>query len=174
MLILEPTAAIRSSFWAPGAAFAILRDDATIGRIDMGGRPARDEVAGISLGERSFECHIHPTGKARWTYVPSRWVMYSGESAMYGATWENSKTFLIDGQNELEPLRLRKESGGSFAVERASDQVRVGEIKWRKCDLLPKLVPIRIVLEMSVDLPETFEVFLLWIAGQNNFRTNAG
>jgi len=93
---------------------------------------------------------------------------------MYGATWENSKTFLIDGQNELEPLRLRKESGGSFAVERASDQVRVGEIKWRKRELLPKLVPIRIVLEMSVDLPETFEVFLLWIAGRNNFRTNAG
>jgi len=50
MLILEPTAAIRSSFWAPGAAFAILRDDATIGRIDMGGGPLGTKWPGFPSG----------------------------------------------------------------------------------------------------------------------------
>ena len=174
MLILESTAAIRSSFWAPGAAFVVLRDDAALGRIDIGGQPNTDEAARIWLREQSFECRILKTARARWTFAPSRWVMSSGETAMYGATWENRKTFLIDGDKEQEPLRLREESGLSIAVERASNQERVGGIVWRKRQLRPKLMPIRIVLEMSVELPETLEIFLLWIAGQKDFQTNSG
>jgi hypothetical protein len=167
MLGLEPAAVERSSFWSPGAAFSIIRDDAAIGRIDIGGPSA----ARITIRDDTFECRINPTGKARWNYVPSRWVMCSGETLLHAATWESNKVILIDGE---QPLRLLKESGSLFAVERALDQVRLGEIRWEKRQLVPKSVSIRVVFDMSLDLAERFEVFLLWVAAQDSFRRNFG
>jgi hypothetical protein len=162
MLILESTAVKRSAFWAPAAAFAIVRADAEIGRVDLEASPKDGAEAKISLRGDSFECRIHITGKAHWTYVPSRWVMYSADAALHGATWESAKTFPIDDEEGLEPLRLRRETfGGSFAVERAADRARVGEIRWVKRRLLPKPTPLRAVLDTSLDLAETFEVLLL-------------
>jgi len=168
MLILHTTAAKRGSFWRPGAAFAIVRDDAEIGLIDISGAPERDGEARISLRERSFECRIHITGKKRWTYVPSRWVMYSGDTALHGAICESGTSFLTDDEEGQEPIRLRKGLiGGSFTVERTSDQRRIGEIKQLRPRLLPRPRALRIVSDMSVDLPETFEVLLLWIYVQD-------
>lgn len=71
MLILHSTNTLkRGSIWRPGAAFAIVCDDAEIGRIDINGAPEQDGAARISLRERSFECRIHITGKKRWTPTP--------------------------------------------------------------------------------------------------------
>ena len=115
MLILRSTNTLkRGSIWRPGAAFAIVCDDAEIGRIEINGAPEKDGAARISLRERSLECCIHITGKKRWTYVPSRWVMYSGDTALHGATCENRTSFLT-----------RTKAG----AERASDQRRVGKIR---------------------------------------------
>jgi hypothetical protein len=173
MLILESTAVKRSAFWAPAAAFAIVRADAEIGRVDLTASPKNGADARISLREHSFECRIHITGKAHWTYVPSRWVMYSADAALHGATWESGRTFLIDDEEGLEPLRLRRDNvSGSFAVERAPDRARVGEIRWVKRRLLPKPMPLRVVLDTRLDLPETFEVLLLWIVVQDDLRNS--
>ena len=90
--------------------------------------------------------------------------MYSGDTALHGATCESDTSFLTDGEEGQEPIRLRRERfSGRCMVERASDQQRVGEIKRVRPRLLPKPVGLRIVSDMSVDLAETFEVLLLWI-----------
>jgi hypothetical protein len=116
--------------------------------------------------------NIHITGKAHWTCVPSRWAMYSADAALHVATWESARTFLIDDEKGLEPLRFRRETfGGSFAVERAADRARVGQIRWVKRRLPPKLTPFRAVLDTSLDLTETFEV-LLRIVVQDALRSS--
>ena len=168
MLIFVSTSVKRSAFWAPEAAFTIVRDDAEIGRVDLTSSP-KGGKARISLRERSFECRIHITGKAHWNYVPSRWVMYSADATLHGATRESARTFLIDGEEGLEPLRLRV--GNPTAIERAVDRAKVGEIKGLKRLLLPKFRPHRVGLDASLDLPETFEVLLLWIVVQNDLRS---
>ena len=168
MLIFESTAVKRSAFWAPAAAFTIVRSDDEIGRVDLTATPKGGE-ARISLRGHSFECRTHITGKAHWNYVPSRWVMYSADATLHGATCEGARTFLIDGEEGLEPLRLRL--GDSTAIERAVDRARVGEIRGIKRLLLPKFRPPRVVLDASLDLPETFEVLLLWIVFQNDLRS---
>lgn len=61
-----------------------------------------------------------------------------------------------------EPIWLRRENcNGRFAVERASDQQRIGEIRWGKSRPLPKPAPYKIEFDMKIDLAETFEVPLL-------------
>jgi hypothetical protein len=148
-------------------------DEADIGRIDISGSPKRDGEARITLREQVFGCRIHITGNAGWRHVPSRWVMYSGEIAVHAATWESGKAFLIEREADQEAVWLRREKyGGSFAVERASDQQRIGEIKWVKPRLLPKPTPRRIVSDIRVDVRETFEVMLLWILVQDDYRSS--
>jgi hypothetical protein len=173
MLILQPTATKRSAIWRPGAAYAILRDDDQIGRIDISGVPKRDGEAQITLREQVFDCRIHITGRAGWTYVPSRWVMSSGGVALHAATWESGKTFLTEAETEQQPLWLRREAFGTFAVELASDHTRVGEITRVKPRLLPKRVATRIALETRVALAETFEVMLLWVFVQNDYQSSS-
>ena len=170
MLVLFPAKPERSSIWAPDTAFAIRRADAEIGRIDLRGSPKRFGEASIRLGERRFECRIHITGRRRWTYIPSRWVMSAGEAPLHGAVCESGKTFLIEGP---DPLRLRRRAfTGSFAIERASDAAQHGEIRWLRARLVPKPEPQRIVLDTSIELPESLEVFLLWIAAQDRSRNS--
>jgi hypothetical protein len=170
MLVLLPAAPKRSSFWAPGAAFTMRRADAEIGRIDLSGSPRRDGEAEIWLRDRGFKCRIHVTGRARLAHVPSQWVMSEGEIALHAALWESGRTFLIEGQDQL---RLRRRAfGGAFAIERASQPEQVGEIRWLKGRLLPKPEPRRIEIETSIELPESLEVFLLWIAVQDEFRSS--
>jgi hypothetical protein len=173
VLILHSTDTLkRGSIWRPGAAFAIVCDDAEIGRIDINGAPERDGAARISLRERSFECRIHITGKKRWTYVPSRWVMYSGDTALHGATCESRTSFLTEDEAGQEPVRLRRSNFiGPSRVERVSDQRRLGEIKELRPRLLPKPAGLRIVSDMSPDLAETFEVLLVWIYVQELHAT---
>ena len=99
--------------------------------------------------------------------------MYSGDTALHGATWESARRFLTDQDEVREPLRLRRENfGGSFAIERAFDQTPVGMIRWERRRLLPKPAPLRIVLDTSLELPETFEVLLLWIVVQDDLRNS--
>jgi hypothetical protein len=139
MLILHSTNSLkRGSIWRPGAAFAIVCDDAEIGRIDINGAPERDGAARISLREQAFECRIHITGKKRWTYVPARWVMYSGDTALHGATCESNTSFLTEDEASQEPIRLRRHFSGPSTLERASDQQRVGAIREVRARLLPK------------------------------------
>jgi hypothetical protein len=171
-LILEPTTVKRPSFWRPGVAFAIMRDDAAIGRVDISGR--RDGEAQITLRERVFDCRMLITGRAHWNYVTSRWVMSSGGIVVHGATWESSKTFLTENEPELQRLWLRRDTFTSFAVVRASDEARVGEIRWEKRPPPAKPFPRRVVLDASLELPETFEVLLLWIVVQDDYRSNSG
>ena len=111
------SAAKRGSIWRPGAAYAIVRDDAEIGRIDVNGTPERDGAGRISLREHSFECRIHRTGKKRWTYVPARWVMYSGDTALHGATCESNTSFLTEDEAGQEPIRLRRHFSGPSTLE---------------------------------------------------------
>jgi hypothetical protein len=174
MLILQPTKAKGPQFWRRGAAYCILRDAAEIGRIDISGTPKRDGEAQITLREQVFDCRIHITGRAHWTWVESRWLMYSEGAVLHGATWEGGRKFLTEAESGQPPLLLRKSTFGSFAIERASDQVRVGEIKRIRARLLPKPVVERIVLDMSIDLQETFEVMLLWVAVQDEYRSDSG
>ena len=170
MLVLFPAKPERSSIWAPDAAFAIRRGDAEIGRIDLSGSPKRYGEDSIRLGERRFECRIHITGRKRWTYIPSRWLMYAGDVALHAAVCESGKTFLTEGP---DPLRLRRRTfGRSFAIERASDPAQLGEIRWLRARLVPKPEPLRIVLDTSIEFPESLEVFLLWIAAQHEFRSS--
>jgi len=165
MLVLFPAKPERSTIWAPDLAFAIRRDDAEIGRIELSGSPKRVGEASIRLGDRRFDCRVHITGRKQWTYVPSRWVMYAGEAELHAAVRESGTTFLMEGP---DALRLRRPTfGGTFAIERVSDAARLGEIRWLRPRLVPKPEPQRILLDTSIELPETLEVFLLWIAAQD-------
>ena len=170
MLVLLPAKPEKSSsFWRPGAAYAIHRADAEIGRIDLSGTPKRDGDGRIRLGERTFDCCVQVTGRARLAHVPSRWVMSEGDAALHAALWESGWTFLVEGP---DALRLRRRGlGGAFAIERGSDTAAIGEIRRVRGRLLPKPAAPRIELETSIELPETIEVFLLWIVVQDEFRS---
>ena len=172
MLTLAPATAKGPWYWRPGAAFAVMHNEAQIGRIDIHGNPNRDGEAQISLREQVFDCRIHITGKAHWTWVPARWVMYSGGNVLHGAASESGKTFLTDNEIGQQPLRLRRQ-GAIIAIERASDQGRVGEIKWLRGRLAPQRGGPRIVLQTSVALAETFAVLLLWIVVQDEYRSTS-
>lgn len=172
MLVLLPVDPERKSFWRPGAAFVIRRADVEIGRIELSGAPARDGEAEIRLREQRFRCRIKVTGRARLAHVPSQWLMTSADDGQqHVAIWESAQTFLIEGQ---DPLRLRRRGfTAAFAIERAPEPAPIGEIRWVKGRLLPKPEPRRIELETGGALPESLEVFLLWIAVQDEFRSAA-
>ena len=171
MLVLLPAKPEKpSSFWRPGAAYAIHRADAEIGRIDLSGTPKRDGDGRIRLGERTFDCCVQVTGRARLAHVPSRWVMYEGDAALHAAVWESGQTFLVEGPDALR-LRRRGLGGAVVAIERASDPAAIGEIRRVRGRLLPKPTAPRIELETSIELPETLAVFLLWIVVQDEFRS---
>jgi hypothetical protein len=171
-LTLAPAAAKGPWYWRPGAAFAIMHNEAQIGRIDIHGNPQRDGEAQISLREQVFDCRIHITGQAHWNWVPARWVMYSGSQVLHGAIPESGKTFFIDNEPGQQPLRLRREAS-TFVVERASDQTRVGAIRRTRGRLVPKPAGPRIVLETSIDLPESLEVMLLWVVVQDEYQSGS-
>jgi hypothetical protein len=171
-LTLAPAAPKGPWYWRPGAAFAIMHNEAQIGRIDIHGNPKRDGEAQISLREQVFDCRIHITGKAHWTWVPARWVMYSDGNVLHGAISESGKTFLTNNEPGQQPLRLRREAS-TFVIERASDQSRVGAIRRMRARLVPKASGLRIVLETSIDLPETLEVLLLWLVVQDDYQSGS-
>jgi hypothetical protein len=172
MLFLAATADKGSSFWLPGRAYAIMRDAAQIGRIDINGNPQRDGEARITLREQVFDCRIHRTGKQRWTFVPARWVMYSDGNVRHCAIAESRKTFLIENETGQQPLRLRRE-GSVQVIERVSDQTRIGAVNSSRARLIPKPVGPRFVLETIVELPETLEVMLLWVVVQDIYQSDA-
>jgi hypothetical protein len=80
MLVLVPAAPEQSSFWAPGAAFAIRRADAEIGRINLSGSPKRDGDARIRLGDRGFDCRIHENASASSRRPACGWIILSNGS----------------------------------------------------------------------------------------------
>ena len=171
MLTLQSTAVPRSSFWARDAAYTIAHDETVIGRIDLFASPRDNGDAHIQIQGQSFEGHILVTGRSRWAHVPSRWIMRLEGRELHGAVWENGKTWVTEAGEGSERLRLRRSAfGGSTAIEREHDQAQLGEIKWLKARLLPKPIPRRVGLETSLELPETFEVFLLWIVVEDDFR----
>jgi hypothetical protein len=59
-----------------------------------------------------------------------------------------------------------------MAIERPADQTQLGEIKWLKASLIPRAVGRRVGLGTSLELPETFEVFLTWIVVQDDYRNS--
>lgn len=171
MLVLEPTAPKRSSIWMRSVAYTMLRDAAAIGRIELSVSFSEGLEARITLREQPFAGRIHVTGKARWTYVPARWVMYSRDTAVHGATCESGKLFRTEAEKGMASFRLRRERPSDlYAVERASDASWVGEIRWVRRRVMLTSTPHQIVLDTSIDLPETFEVLLLWIAVQDDFK----
>jgi len=171
MLILETTRVKNPSFWRADLSYAIKSADAAIGRIDLNAGANPDVAAEISIQEQTFQCRVHITAKPRWTYVPSRWVMYSGDAALHAATCESNKIFLVEGDERQESLRLvRGGLGASYTIERASDAARVCEMNWIQPRLLPTPRARGLSVETKMDLAVTFEVFLAWIAVQNDFR----
>jgi hypothetical protein len=173
MLTLALTAQKGSSFWLPGRAYAIMRDAAQIGRIDINGNPKRDGEAQITLRDQVFECRIHVTGKKHWTWVPARWVMYSDGNVRHAASPESAKTFLTENETAQPALWLRRAGSNWSVIERASDR-KIGEIRWVRGRLVPRPAGPRISLETSVELPETFEAMLLWIAVQDEYQSDSG
>ena len=175
MLTLQMTAVKRRSLWREGTAYAILRDDTKIGRIDISGRPQRDGEAQIEIGELVYQGRIQVTGKAHWTYVPSRWAMQSQGRDLHVAIWESGKTWVTEAEEGIEALRLRRAAlTGVMSIEREADQTALGELKWLRARLLPKAVPQGVALETGLNLPETFHVFLLWLVVQDNYRNTDG
>src|ERR1700722_1354618 len=171
MLTLQPTAVPRSSFWSRDAAYKIERDETEIGRIDLFARSKENADAHIRIQGQTFEGHILITGRSRWAHVPSRWIMRLEGLDMHGAVWESGKTWVTEAEEGSERLRLRRSTfGGSIAIGREPAQTRLGEIKWLRARLLPKAIPRRLELETSLALPETLEVFLLWIVVADDFR----
>jgi hypothetical protein len=171
MLTLQPTAVPRPSFWSRDAAYKIARDETEIGRIDLFARPKENVDAHIHIQGRAFEGQILITGRPRLAHVPSRWIMRLEGRDLHGAAWESGKTWVTEAEEGTERLRLRRSTfGGSIAVEREHDQTLLGEIKWLRARLVPKPIPRRLELEASLGLPETLEVFLLWIVVADDFR----
>jgi hypothetical protein len=171
MLTLQPAAVPRSSFWSRDAAYKITRDETEIGRIDLFASPRENADAHIHIQGRAFEAHILITGRSRWAHVPSHWVMRLEGQDLHSAVWESGKTWVTEAEEGSERLRLRRSTfGGSIAIEREHDQTRLGEIKWLRARLVPKPIPRRLELETSLALPETLEVFLMWIVVADDFR----
>lgn len=171
MLTLQPTAVPRSSFWSRDAAYTIARDATVIGRIDLFARPRENADAHIHIQGRAFDGHVLITGRPRLAHVPSRWIMRLEGRDLHGAVWESGKTWVTEPEEDRERLRLRRSTfGGSTAIEREHDQTLLGEIKWLRARLVPKAIPRHVELATSAGLPETLEVFLLWIVVEHDFR----
>src|SRR4051812_9150896 len=109
MLVFKPTPGQTSTYSVQHASYLALRDDVAFGRIDCCDRADGTGDGLISIRDARFECRIHIAGKARWTYVPAEWVMYSGERKLHIARPDGGRTFLVEGGDLWGPLRLRIE-----------------------------------------------------------------
>ncbi len=169
MLTFRATEVKHPSFWQGGIAYAICHDDEPIGRVDIPGKSLTDGETRIELRGRAYGSRVQITGKAHWTYVPSRWAMRSDGRDLHAALWESGKTWLTEPDDATQPLRLRRSTfGGLFALERAADRTVLGEIRWLKPRLLPTPIPRGVGLETGLILPETLAVFLLWLVVQDD------
>ena len=168
MLIIKRLGADRSTFLDRWEAYALLRDDAEFGRIEICAPGSRPGVVTVQ-GDR-YECRIHPTGKPRLTFVPERWVMYAGETELHEARREDSLTFLADNVPSLGSLRLRREGllRSGYAIDRMPEERRIGEVRFLRGRVIPRARAPQYQLETEM-LPMTFEIFLAWIVVQNGF-----
>ena len=171
MLRLEPTAGKRLGFLSNADAYKIISNDEEIGRIDLVGQGEEDGDVTIVMREQTFEGRIHITGKGRWAHVPSRWVLHSEGRELHIATWESSKTWLTVTEPGLEAMLLRRASfNPAIAVERTSNNDRIAEIRWQRAQIIPKRIGQQLAMNSTIELPETFELFLLWIVVMDNYR----
>jgi hypothetical protein len=169
MLIIKRSGADRSTFLDRWETHVLLRDDSEIGRIEVCA-PGRHAVQGqVTVEGSQYQCRIHQTAKPRLTFVPARWVMYSGETELHAATPEGARTFRIDDVPGLGLLRLRREGvvHTGFAIDRMPDERRIGDIRFLRGRLVPRPRAPQYQLETTQYLPVTLEIFLAWIVVQS-------
>jgi hypothetical protein len=170
MLTIKRSGADRSTFLDRWEAYALVRDDAEFGRIDICAPGSRPNEGLVTVQGGSYECRIHPVGKPRLTFVPERWVMYTGETELHEARREDSLTFLADNVPGLGSLRLRREGllRSGYAIDRMPEERRIGEARFLRGRVIPRARAPQYQLETEM-LPMTFEIFLAWIVVQNGF-----
>jgi hypothetical protein len=86
--------------------------------------------------------------------------------------WESGKTWRTVAEPGLEAMLVRRISfSPAIAIERVTNNERLAELRWFRGQIIPKRVARRIVVESTIALPETFQLFLLWIVLMDNYRT---
>jgi hypothetical protein len=163
MLIMKRSGADRSTFLDHWETYVLLRDDAEIGRIEIHANEGHVTVKG-----GQFNCRIHPAARQRLTFIPARWVIYTGETELHTARPEGARTFLVDEVPGLGLLRLRREGllGAGYVIDRMPDERRIGEVRFLRGRLLPRPRAPQYQLETEQELLATLEIFLAWIVVQ--------
>jgi hypothetical protein len=172
MLRLEPARGKRRGLLSNADAYNIFCDDEdAIGRIDLVGEGESENDALITMRDQTFEGRIYITGKGRWAHVPSRWVLNAQGNELHAATWESAKTWLTAAEPATEALLLRRGSfNPTITVEHAANKNMVAGIRWRRAQIVPKRVGQRLAIESTIELSETFQLFLLWVVVMDDYR----
>jgi hypothetical protein len=171
MLVFRPTKGEKSGYWVGRASYVALREEVAFGRIDCTDPPNGTGEGLITIGEAQFPCRIHTAGRARWAHMPADWVMYDGDARLHVARPESGRTYLVEGGDGFEALRLRMEGlGARFAIEPATDRMRIGEMIWTRAKLLPKPQQSHMALRTTPELPERLTMFLAWVGLQHWLR----
>ena len=174
MLRLEPTRGKRAWFLSDADAYTIFDNEEEIGRIDLIGQGEDQGDALIVMRGQAFEGRIHVTGKGQWAHVPSRWVLHAAERELHVATWESARTWLTQPELGLEAMRLQRAMfNPTITVTRASNSERVAEIRWLRPQVVPTTAGQRLAIDFAVALPETVQLFLLWIVVMDNYRNKS-
>ena len=171
MLVFSPTQGEKSSYWVLRASYLARKHDLEFGRVDCCDPTDGAGQGLVSIRGETFECRVHITGKGRWAHVPADWVMYRDGAIQHVARPESGRRYLVEGGGDQPPLRLRLEGlGARFAIEPATERMRIGEMIWTRAALVPRPRQAHMVLQTTPELPERLSMFLAWVGLQHWLR----
>jgi hypothetical protein len=164
MFVAEKTALEPPSFWA-GDTYKVRHGGAGIGRIELSTARKRDGAdARVQMGDRSFACRVDNKGRSREQGIFSRWLMCEGEVECHTVFFDGKTTFCIGGAEQLQ-MRRSRFFGSNFSITRASDPAVTGDLRWNASG--------QAALGVSIEVPESLAIFLLWIYIELDFRATS-
>ena len=177
MLTVEPVVGEKNQPGWPWQHHALFLDGAVIGRIGLypSNRAGVTEPSVLQIDACRYHGRIVDRGRARWTYVPARWVLCREETELYSADRRSAREFRIEAPATAQPLRLYRERWSANFTLLAAD----GDELWCSATivrrrLLPKLRMQHYQLAFEKDLPITFQAFIAWIILQDAIDESDG
>jgi len=177
MLTVEPIVGEKNEAGWPWQQHALLLDGSVIGRIDLypSNRAGMTEPSVIQIDDCRYRGRIVDRGKARWTYVPARWVLCREEAELHSAERRGAREFRIEAPATAQPLRLYRERwSANFTLQAADD----GELWCSATIVRRRLMPVLRLqhyrLAFEKDLPIIFQAFIAWIILQDAIDESDG
>ena len=177
MLTVEPVVGEKNQSGWPWQQHALFLDGSVIGRIGLcpSNRAGVTDPSVIDIDDGRFHGHIVDRGKARWTYVPARWVLCGEETEFYSAVRRGARDFRIEAPATAQPLRLFRERwSANFALLAVDDDELWCNATIVRRRLLPTLRQQHYQLAFEKSLPITFQAFIAWIILQHAIDESDG